>query len=161
MEGLALESFRGSARSAKPQKRKWSVPRSQNFDGEGVALSDQSVEAVAQKVVELLLRSEFGGEGAPAPLLTPSELARHLGRTREWVYEHADELGAARVGEGPKPRLLFDPRVVNERLRLKQAPALKRLPLSPTPDPQRPPSAMPVTATELLPIGPATRRSRR
>jgi hypothetical protein len=31
-----------------------------------------------------------------------------LGVDREWVYEHADQLGAVRLGEGPRPRLRFE-----------------------------------------------------
>lgn len=39
--------------------------------------------------------------------LAPKEVARLLGRSSSFVYRHADELGAARVGDGPRPRLLF------------------------------------------------------
>jgi hypothetical protein len=37
-----------------------------------------------------------------------AQLARHLGLTRAWVYQHADELGAVRIGNGPRARLRFD-----------------------------------------------------
>lgn len=36
-------------------------------------------------------------------------VARRLGRSREWVYRHADELGAVRLGVGERPRLGFHP----------------------------------------------------
>ena len=42
------------------------------------------------------------------PLLTPAELAERLGVARSFVYEHADELGAYRLGAGPRARLRFD-----------------------------------------------------
>jgi hypothetical protein len=44
-----------------------------------------------------------------APLLDATAVARRLGRSREWVYRHADELGAVRLGDGERPRLRFDP----------------------------------------------------
>jgi hypothetical protein len=44
----------------------------------------------------------------PAPeWLAPKEFAALLGRSVDFVYDHADELGAVRVGDGPRPRLLF------------------------------------------------------
>lgn len=68
------------------------------------------VEAIAQRVVELLSER-------PAPgLLSPGQLAVRLGRSAEWVRDHADELGAMRVGEGPRPRLWFDLDEVMKRL---------------------------------------------
>jgi hypothetical protein len=41
-------------------------------------------------------------------LLEPAELAKRLGKSRAWVYEHAEDLGAIRLGDGPRPRLYFD-----------------------------------------------------
>jgi hypothetical protein len=41
-------------------------------------------------------------------LVDASTLAEALGVSRRFVYEHADELGAQRLGEGPKARLRFD-----------------------------------------------------
>lgn len=46
--------------------------------------------------------------GEPAGLLTASELARRLGVSRSWVYQHARELGAITLGDGPRARLRFD-----------------------------------------------------
>ena len=44
----------------------------------------------------------------PAPeWLTAKEMAPRFGRSLDFVYKHADELGARRVGAGPRPRLLF------------------------------------------------------
>lgn len=78
-------------------------PNTLTFDAQAVEL----VEAIASRVVELLT--------AQAPverqrrLLTAAELAVDLGVRRSFVYEHADDLGAVRLGEGSKPRLRFDP----------------------------------------------------
>lgn len=43
------------------------------------------------------------------PLVDAATLAVELGVSRDWVYEHAHELGALRLGSGPKARLRFDP----------------------------------------------------
>jgi hypothetical protein len=66
------------------------------------------VEAIAQRVAELLL-SELG---LAERLLTPSEVADRFAVSRTWVYEHATELGAIRLGKGPKARLRFHPKTV-------------------------------------------------
>ena len=39
--------------------------------------------------------------------LAPKEFAQRLGRSIDFVYAHADQLGAVRIGDGPRPRLLF------------------------------------------------------
>src|SRR5687768_9198007 len=65
------------------------------------------VEPVARRVVELQ-RVDGEREG----LLSAAEAARRLGRSREWVYRHAAELGGMRLGEGERPRLGFPPEKV-------------------------------------------------
>jgi hypothetical protein len=71
------------------------------------------VEAIAVRVVELL------GDGAPREAtggyIDASALARELGVERDWVYSHAEALGAIRLG-GPHGRLRFDREIVKERL---------------------------------------------
>ena len=42
-------------------------------------------------------------------LLTAKEKAIELQTSTEWVRRHADELGAIRLGDGPKARLRFRP----------------------------------------------------
>jgi hypothetical protein len=42
-------------------------------------------------------------------LVDAAAVAQMLGVTRGWVYEHAGELGAIRLGTGTRPRLRFDP----------------------------------------------------
>jgi hypothetical protein len=49
-------------------------------------------------------------------LLTVAELAEWLAVERSYVYEHAAELGALRLGTGPRARLRFDLEEVRARL---------------------------------------------
>jgi hypothetical protein len=70
-------------------------------------------EAIARRVVELL-RGEEAGE-RPARLVDAATLARELGVEREWVYAHAEQLGAVRLG-GPHGRLRFDRHEVGKHL---------------------------------------------
>ncbi len=79
----------------------------------GIQPDPDLVEAIAQRVVELIgdgVRSETS-----ARLIDASAMARELGVERDWVYAHASDLGAIRLG-GPRGRLRFDPEVVKERL---------------------------------------------
>ncbi|MDA0184321.1 helix-turn-helix domain-containing protein [Solirubrobacter phytolaccae] len=78
-----------------------------------VRLDPESVRAVALAVADLL-RAEDGT--APETLLTPSEVALRYGVSRAWVYAHARELGAVRLGAGPKARLRFHAERVEEAL---------------------------------------------
>jgi hypothetical protein len=78
----------------------------------GAFVTPRIVEAIAQRVAELL-RAELG---LTPCLLTPSEVADRFAVSRTWVYEHATELGAIRLGDGPKARLRFDAKTVSEVL---------------------------------------------
>ena len=61
------------------------------------------VEAIARKVVEIVdARSMTFG------LVDARELAEELGVSIDYVYAHATELGAMRLGSGPKARIRFD-----------------------------------------------------
>lgn len=53
----------------------------------------------------------------PPRLATAAELATQLGVSRAYVYEHAERLGAIRLGRGPRARLRFDPIDVMSQLR--------------------------------------------
>jgi len=49
-------------------------------------------------------------------LLSALEVAEHFGVGRQWVYEHAEQLGAIRLGAGRRARMRFNPFVVEQRL---------------------------------------------
>jgi hypothetical protein len=71
------------------------------------------VEVIARRVVELLEKRGLQRR----ELVDAAELARRLGIERSWVYSHAIELGAVKLGTGAKPRLRFDPEIAARVLR--------------------------------------------
>ncbi len=79
----------------------------------GIKLDAATVEKIARRVVELLERRGLGNR----ELVDAAELARRFGIERSWVYTHAIELGAVKLGNGAKPRLRFDPEVAARVLR--------------------------------------------
>jgi len=99
---------------------------------EPVRLDSATIETLAQRIAELLTPT-------PAPrlterpaggLLSAAEVSSWCGVSRGWVYQHAAELGAVRIGDGERPRLRFDPNRVTERLNQLAA-------LAPAPPPRR------------------------
>lgn len=79
----------------------------------GASFEPELAEAIARRVVELLRCEE--AEERPVRLVDAATLARELGVEREWVYAHAEQLGAVRLG-GPNGRLRFDRHEVSRRL---------------------------------------------
>jgi hypothetical protein len=105
-----------------------------------VRLDQADIEAIAQRVAELL---DDATRAVPVRLIDARELAEALGVDREWIYAHARQLGAVRLGGG-QGRLRFD---------LQRAlDALKERPPRP-PNARRPesPRNEPPEAVELLP----------
>jgi hypothetical protein len=84
---------------------------------QGLLLSPVIVEAIAQRVAELL-RTDLG---LTPRFLTPSQVAERFAVSRKWVYDHADELGATRLGHGPRARLRFDSKIVSQTLERQNA----------------------------------------
>ena len=78
-----------------------------------IRLDPPTVEAIARRVVEILEQRGLQSR----ELVDAAELARRFGIERSWVYSHAIELGAVKLGSGPKPRLRFDPQIAARVLR--------------------------------------------
>src|SRR6478609_2341475 len=76
-------------------------------------LDEASIEAVASRVVEMLRSQSVDTD---RELVDVAEAARRFGVSRDWVYGNADQLGAIRLGDGPKARLRFDVQEVEQRL---------------------------------------------
>ncbi|HTU13668.1 MAG TPA: hypothetical protein VMF31_00595 [Solirubrobacterales bacterium] len=83
-------------------------------DSSELRLSPESIEALARRLAELLGPKEETRK--PGRLISAQAVSEWWGVNRRWVYDHADELGARRLGSGKRPRLRFDPSVVAERL---------------------------------------------
>jgi hypothetical protein len=81
----------------------------------GVESSDLAfVEAVARRVVELL--HEEGEVAREGPrLLTAAQVAEEFGVSTDWLYANATQLGAIRMGSGPRARLRFDRATIDDR----------------------------------------------
>lgn len=111
-------------------------------------LAPATIEAVASRVAELLASPVTGG------LINAAEVARRYGISRSWVYANATELGAVRLGRGPRARLRFHPDRVAERLTSRSAGERSQGPQSRANKPQtrRPRRSKSGQKAELLPI---------
>jgi len=79
-------------------------------------LSADSIEALASRLAEFLGGASPAVRGGSEEMLDAAEVGRRWGISRRWIYDHADDVGAMRMGGGPRPRLRFDPAEVAERL---------------------------------------------
>ena len=69
------------------------------------------VHAIAEAVADVLAERGlvvYAGPGASARVLNAREVSQLLGRSTPWVYAHATDLGAIRMGNAPKARIGFD-----------------------------------------------------
>jgi hypothetical protein len=105
-------AFRGSLASA-------AASREVKADYDDATL-DRLADLLADRLVVRL-----GGRmpGQEEPLVDAAEIARRHGKSRSWVYEHAGELGAVRLGSGSRVRLGFSLARVAERLERVDVPA--------------------------------------
>jgi len=85
-------------------------------------LDPDDVELIARRVLALV-HAELDSEHER--LVDAKTLAQLLGVTRGWVYAHAEELQAVRLG-GPRGRLRFDLARVTERGNGSRAPQPRR-----------------------------------
>jgi hypothetical protein len=109
-----------------------------------VDLTPQAVEQIATRVAHLLHHDQTQTD---TPIqtgwMTAKELAAHLKLNPAWIYEHADELGAIRTGDGPKARIRFDLHTATQALKRHErqtpaptsAPRTRRKPTHPQPYP--------------------------
>jgi hypothetical protein len=92
---------------------------------------DDALDRLADRIADRLavrLARLAPTHAQPEPLVDAAEIARLHGKTRSWVYEHAGELGAVRLGSGPRPRLAFSPARVAAQLETVDKPATTPLP---------------------------------
>jgi len=112
---------------------------------------DAALDRLADLLAERLAARLKGLTPAAAePLVDAAEIARLHGKTRTWVYEHAGELGAVRLGSGPRPRLAFSPARVAERLQPLNEPTTASLPEPSPPRHRRQRAGRTATGAPLL-----------
>lgn len=75
-------------------------------------LDPDDIERIADAVARRLTAHPPAAE--PGLLIDAATVARRLGVRRSWVYAHADQLGAIRLGDG-RGRLRFDPSRLPDR----------------------------------------------
>lgn len=73
-------------------------------------LDPSDIEQIARQVADLIAATQTWPSGQ---FVDAAELAALLGVERDWVYAHANALGAIRLG-GPRGRLRFDLRRVQD-----------------------------------------------
>lgn len=100
----------------------------------GDAHEKDDIRTLAEAIADVL--EERGVLSPPKPaagrVLTVADVAKLLGRSRPWVYEHSAELGAFRFGNGPKARIGFDRDAIERWMRDRQI-----LQSPPEPQPRR------------------------
>lgn len=82
-------------------------------------LAPESIDALATRLAELLggpFQEPAPAVQGPKTMLSAAEVSRQWSISRRWVYDHAEELGARRLGTGTRPRLRFDPDEVAARI---------------------------------------------
>lgn len=79
-------------------------------------LARQIADELAPRIAEELSAraAQPADRAQPTCLLDATEFAARLGVKRTWVYRHAAELGAVKLGDGRRARLRFDPEKLSE-----------------------------------------------
>jgi hypothetical protein len=90
-------------------------------------LHPADIEAIARRVVEQL-RDDPSDSGH---LVDAATIAREFGVSRAFVYAHADELGAVKLGDGPRSRLRFSPAKAAEALSVRSTSKVSAAPPAP------------------------------
>jgi hypothetical protein len=114
-------------------------------------LTPEAIDQIAQRLADVLEQRAEQRSTPSAGLVGVAELAHHLSVTRAWVYQHASELGAIRIGTGPRARLRFDLEAAKEvlaRAETSSSAVPKGRP------PRRQPPYSPTAAVPRLPVTP-------
>jgi hypothetical protein len=122
---------------------------------EAARYDDDALDRLADLLAErLALRLSGLAPGRAEPLVDAAEIARLHGKTRSWVYEHAGELGAVRLGSGRRPRLGFSLARVAAALEKVDEPApMKRPQIAKPRRGRRPRTDRTPSGAELLRVG--------
>lgn len=105
---------------------------------------DELADKVADRLRRFIPDLVAAVPAEPAGLVDASEISLMLGKKPGWVYRHKDHLGVVRLGNGPRPRLGFNPDLVMARLAAGED-ACSRVQ-------GEPPRPLPAAKVPLLPI---------
>lgn len=118
---------------------------------DGLTFDEELLDLLADRLADRLAsRLELATKPREA-LVNADEVARMMGRKRSWVYDHAGDLGAVRLGSGSRPRLGFYPARVTEYLQSVANPPPISLP-KPAPRRRRPRPGYTATGVKLLTV---------
>jgi hypothetical protein len=119
-------------------------------------LHPELIDAVARRFLELVREAGAATGADPPDLLTVAEVAERLKMSPKWVYAHQRRLGVIKLGDGPKARLRFDPRAVEE---LRQPDAGPDQTAAPREPPKAKRSRRRLVSRPLPAVDPAARRA--
>jgi predicted DNA-binding transcriptional regulator AlpA len=119
---------------------------------------EQAIRDLADALVDVLEERGLLGRNDqnPGRVLNVADVAKLLGRSKPWVYEHAAELGAFRFTNGPRARIGFDRDEIEAWRRARQAE--RRVPPPPKRKTRRRRNGA-AAAVELIPYDPAPYRA--
>lgn len=80
-----------------------------------MGLDAEDIDRIAERVVRLLAEERREPAAMPVRFVDATTVAQLLSVERDWVYAHAEQLGAVRLG-GERGRLRFDLAVLEQRL---------------------------------------------
>lgn len=127
------------------------APRRTPSKLDGLTFDEELLDLLADRLADrLAARLELATKPREA-LVNADEVARMVGRKRSWVYDHAGDLGAVRLGSGSRPRLGFYPARVTEYLQSVANPPPISLP-KPVPPRRRPRLGYTATGVKLLTV---------
>ncbi len=78
-----------------------------------ITLDPEQLRDLADLVADQVISRLSGADQHKPGLVDAATIAHRFGVTRSWCCDHANELGAIRIGAGAKPRLRFDPTAVD------------------------------------------------
>ena len=120
-------------------------------------LHPELIDAVARRLLELVHEAGTVTGRDPPDLLTVAEVADRLKMSPKWVYAHQRHLGVIKLGDGPKARLRFDPRAVEELRQPDAGPYLTAAPAEQPPKATR--RRRRLVSRPLPAVDPAARRA--
>jgi hypothetical protein len=87
-------------------------------------LAARIADLISDRVISAVMDTIGHTPGPSTPrLVDAAAIAQQFGVARRYVYDHQRELGAVRLGHGPRARLRFDPSHVEASLERRTQPA--------------------------------------